>query len=314
MKRSGLFFILLYTSIFSFAQDPHFSQYQNTRSYLNPAMVGTDSSLVLSAGYRLQWPNAAGPYSTFHFSADNYFRFLRGGLGLNFLHDNEGNGTITTTRFELNYAPHIELFKHKLSVQPAIGIAYFQKEINWEKLVFVDEIDARRGFVYDTQEVPGTTKKSNLDLSAGIFIYSSKYYGGIAIHHINQPDEGFVGPSKLPIKTTLHVGANLSFKKDIKHKFIFSPNLLYLHQQDFQELLAGINLKLKWIVLGASYRNQDAFIINAGIQFRLFKLAYSYDNTVSSLKNITRGCHEAQMIWFIKSHKKVCDFKTIRMI
>lgn len=315
MKRSVLFFILFSTCVSYFAQDPHFSQYQNTRSYLNPAMVGTDSTLTLSTGYRLQWPGISGSYSTFHFSLDNYFRFLKGGLGIDYLHDVAGMGAFTTTRVDINYAPHIELFNHKLVLQPAIGLAYFQKSIDWTKLTFGDMIDERRGFVYNTNEVPGQNKKSNIDLSAGIFIYSSKFYGGIAVHHINQPDEGLIGPSKLPLKITLHTGANLTFKKDKNHNFILSPNLLYMQQQDFWELAPGVNAKYKWVVLGINYRNQDVFIVNAGIQFWLFKLEYSYDYTVSKLTNkATGGSHEIQMLWFIKSHKKPCSFKTIRLI
>ncbi len=315
MKRSILSFILLFITISFFAQDPHFSQYQSTRGELNPAVTGIDSTLAISTSYRLQLPNIGGSYSTFHFSADKYFRFLRGGLGINFLNDKEGNGAITTTRIELIYAPHFELFKHKIVFQPAFGMAYFQKTLDWSKLNFGDMIDERRGFVYQTQEVPGTSKKQNIDLSAGLFIYSSKYYGGIAVHHINQPDEGFIGPSRLPLKITLHTGANLSFRKDEKKYFILSPNLLFIKQQDFQEYMPGIKVKYKWAVLGINYRNEDAFIVNTGVQFRLFKLEYSYDYTVSKLTNkATGGSHEIQMTWFLKSHKKFFAGKTIRMI
>ncbi len=49
------FYFLLYICLNNTkAQDPIFSQNLLTRTYLNPAIAGTDSTLVISAGHRLQ--------------------------------------------------------------------------------------------------------------------------------------------------------------------------------------------------------------------------------------------------------------------
>ncbi len=312
MKQLILSFAFLFSSIFLIAQDPHFSQYNTSRIYTNPAFTGTDSALVLTTGYRMQWPNIDGGYKTFHFSADQYVRFLRGGFGINYINDNEGNGLIVNNRLDVNYAPHYELFKHKLVLQPAISISYFQKRIDWSKLTFGDQIDPQSGFVYNTNEVQRLYSKSGIDFSAGLLVYSNKFYGGFAAHHLSQPDEGFMGISKLPMRLTMHTGANLNFNTK---NLIISPNILIVKQEDFQIFLPGINAKYKWAVFGLSYRNQDAFIINAGFQNRFLKIAYSYDYTVSKLTNkATGGTHEIQMAWFLHYQKKVCKIKTIRMI
>lgn len=145
-----------------------------------------------------------------------------------------------------------------------------------------------------------------------MLVYSNEFYGGFAAHHLSQPDEGFMGISKLPMRLTMHTGANLNFKT--KH-FIFSPNILFVKQEDFQIFLPGISAKYKWAVLALSYRNQDAFIVNGGFQNRFLKIAYSYDLTVSKLTNkATGGTHEIQLAWFLHYQKKVCRIKTIRMI
>lgn len=312
MKQLILSFAFLFSSIFLIAQDPHFSQYNTSRTYTNPAFTGTDSTLVLATGYRMQWPNIDGGYKTFHFSADQYVRFLRGGFGINIMNDNAGNGTLITTRIDINYAPHYELFKHKLVIQPALSISYFKKSIDWSKMTFGDQIDPQTGFVYNTNETQHIASKSGIDFSTGLLVYTNQFYGGFAAHHLTQPDEGFEGISILPIKLTIHTGANLSFKNK---NLILSPNILSIKQQDFQILLPGINAKYKWVVLGLSYRNQDAFIINAGFQSRFLKIAYSYDYTVSKLtNNATGGSHEIQLAWFLHYQKKVCRIKTIRLI
>lgn len=312
MKQLILSFAFLFNSIFLIAQDPHFSQYNTSRIYTNPAFTGTDSTLVLATGYRMQWPNIDGGYNTFHFSADQYVRFLRGGLGINIMNDNAGNGTLITSRIDVNYAPHYELFNHKLVVQPAISIGLFKKTIDWSKLTFGDQIDPQTGFIYNTNENGRLQSKSGIDFSAGLLVYGNKFYGGLAANHLTQPDEGLMGISKLPMKITMHTGANLSFNNK---NLILSPNILSIKQQDFQILLPGISAKYKWAVLGLSYRNQDAFIINAGFQNRFLKIAYSYDYTVSKITNkATGGSHEIQLAWFLHYQKKVCRIKTIRLI
>ncbi len=303
---------LLFSWTFLVAQNAQFSQYNTSRTYTNPAFTGTDSTLVISTGDRMQWTKIDGGYKTFYFSADQYVHFLRGGLGINYLNDNEGNGTIITSRIDINFASHFELFKHKLVVQPAISTAYFQKKINWGKLTFGDMIDERRGFVYNTNEVQKLGSRSGIDFSAGLLVYSTDFYGGIAAHHFTEPNEGFLGNGKLPLKLTFHTGANLRFNTK---NFILSPNILLMKQQDFQMLLPGVGVKYKWAVVGVSYRSQDAFIINAGFQNRFLKIAYSYDYTVSSLTNkATGGSHEIQLVWFFHYQKKVCKIKTLRLI
>lgn len=301
--------IALYTN----AQDAHFSQYNHSKSYTNPAFTGSDSTLNISTAYRIQWPNiTGGGYKTFYFSADNYYRWLRGGLGLNYINDNEINGIFIKQRIDFNYAPHFELFKHKLTIQAGLQLSYFQNKVDWSKLVWGDMIDERRGFVYNTTEVRGQGKKRNMDISTGILLYSNHFYGGIAVHHLTQPDEGVMGPSKLPIKYTIHTGANLNFSTP---SLTLSPNFLFMKQNFSAMLLPGISAKYKMFALGISYRNQDACIATVGFQSSFLKIAYSYDYTVSKLTNkSTGGSHEMQVTWFIRYRKKVCGIKTLRLI
>ncbi|MES2592309.1 MAG: PorP/SprF family type IX secretion system membrane protein [Bacteroidota bacterium] len=310
MKYPLILVMFLLGGTFLIAQDAHFSQYNASRIYTNPAFAGTDSTLVLSKAYRLQWPNINGAYRTFYISADQYVRFLRGGLGFTYLNDNAGGGALITNAIEINYAPHFEFFDHKMVIQPAIGFGYIQKKLDWSKLTFGDMIDARRGFTSNSNEIPSSSNKSNMDISAGLLIYTTRFYGGIAAHHLTQPDEGFLGPSQLPRKITVHAGANLNFKN-----FLFSPNILIMKQKMFQMVLPGITAKYKWAVLALSYRNGDAFIINPGFQNRFLKIGYSYDFTTSKLTNeITGGTHELQLTWFLHYQKKINSIKTLRLI
>jgi type IX secretion system PorP/SprF family membrane protein len=170
----------------------------------------------------------------------------------------------------------------------------------------------RSGFIYETRGAVGYSKKDYFDLNAGLFLYTKSVYGGIAAFHLTQPDEGFVYPSELPMKFAFNAGANFNLSDD---KVVLSPTILYMKQQDFNMIMPGVTAKMGFVVLGISYRNDDAFNTKAGVQFKSFKAGYSYDYTISAgLRNNTGGSHELQLSWFIDNKKKSSKIKTIRMI
>jgi type IX secretion system PorP/SprF family membrane protein len=125
-------------------------------------------------------------------------------------------------------------------------------------------------------------------------ISTDKYYIGGAVHHITEPDEGLLGSSKLPRKFTLHAGGNIPLHRNDKSTYL-SPNILYMQQQDFHELLLGMYVKKDAIVGGLWYRNSDSFIILLGVEQGLVKIGYSYDVTISKLTNATAGSHELSL-------------------
>ncbi|CAN5373735.1 hypothetical protein BH10BAC1_BH10BAC1_03860 [soil metagenome] len=315
MKKVLISIFCLLSILTSYCQDANFSQYNNSRLNTNPAFTGTDSTLVIAMNGRLQWPNLASPYQAINFSADKYIRAIRGGLGINYLYDYQMQGAYIKRRVDFNYAPHFELFKHKLALVPAFQISYFQINLDFSKLTYGDQIDPRRGFIYNTNEVPGVRKRSNVDISAGLLLYSNHFFGGVAFHHLTQPDEGMIGPGILPLKITIHGGANLVFKNDSSKNFILSPTLLYMQQQDFHMLLPGITAKYKCVSLGVGYRRKDAFITTLAFQNRFLRVGYSYDYTTSQLENKnTGGSHEIGLTWFADFRKRNTTIKTLRLI
>ncbi|MFL5764494.1 MAG: PorP/SprF family type IX secretion system membrane protein [Bacteroidia bacterium] len=313
MKKQTLFVIMFFSCRILFAQDPHFTQYNNARTYTNPAFTGCDSTLNLSANYRDQWP-AVNAYQSFLFSADKYVRCFKGGVGINFLQDSEMGGVITTSRVDLNYAAHIELCKHRLVIQPGIQVSCFQRHIDLSKLTFGDMIDERRGFAYSSNEVPERDARSVTDFSAGLLVHAKWIYGGIALMHFTEPDQGIFSVSKLPAKLVVHAGANIEVGNK-NGAGILSPNILYMRQGDSYMFLPGLILKIRSISVGFSYRSEDAVIGTLAFQNRHLRVGYSYDYTVSKLTNkATGGSHEIGITWFVNFKKSVCTRNTLRLI
>jgi type IX secretion system PorP/SprF family membrane protein len=312
LKRLVLILCVLFSVVFSeqaFAQDPEFTQFYANPLYLNPAFAGTARCPRINLNYRNQWPAISGTYVTYSASYDQHFDALGGGLGLIVMNDKAGRGTLTTTNVAAMYSYQLNI-NREFSMKFGFQAAYFQKSIDWSKLTFGDMIDERRGFVYNTNEVPGRSSKSNVDLSAGVLGYSKRYFFGAAFHHLTQPDEGLIGPSKLPMKITAHAGAVLPIG-DKSNQTSISPNVLYQKQQDFQQLNLGVYVNKGSIVGGLWYRNQDSFIALIGITQNHFKIGYSYDVTVSKLTNATAGSHEVSFSLQFECKPKKKKFRTV---
>ena len=292
-----------------FAQDPEFTQFYANPLYLNPAFAGTARCPRVCFNYRNQWPGISGTFVTYSASYDQHIDEIGGGIGLIMTNDRAGQATINTTNISGIYSYQLNVSR-EFSIKMGLQATFMQKSVDWTKLNFGDMIDPRRGFIYNTNEVPGVTNKPNVDFSAGVLGYSRKYFFGFAVHHITEPDEGFLGTSKLPMKYTGHAGAVIPLGGKYSESSI-SPNILFQKQQDFQQLNLGIYITKGPIVGGVWYRNADSFILLVGFQQDLFKFGYSYDVTISKLTNATAGSHELsfQMQFQCKPKKK--KFRTI---
>lgn len=191
---------------------------------------------------------------------------------------------------------------------------FVMKFLDWNKLTFGDMIDPRRGFIYQTGDVPRGGRKGFLDISAGMVGFTKNFYFGFAAHHLNTPNESMIiGNSPLPMRFTAHAGADIPLgKKSVYgNKVSISPNILFRYQQGFMEMNLGTYIKYDMFTFGSWFRNRDAFILLFGLQFNQFKLGYSYDVTVSRLTNQSGGSHEISLGMTLKCKDKKINFRTI---
>ncbi|MEZ4756210.1 MAG: type IX secretion system membrane protein PorP/SprF [Flavobacteriales bacterium] len=280
------------------AQDPQFTQFYANPLYLNPAFAGTARCPRVVMNYRNQWPALTGTFVTTSASFDQHVDGIMGGLGLIVMHDQAGKGTLNTTTVSGIYS-YQQAISRKFSMKVGFQATYFQKSLDWSKLTFGDQIDPRRGFIYQTQDVPRGGTVGNADFSAGVLGYSDVFFVGFAAHHLTQPNESLiVGESRLPMKITAHGGAAIPLGMNGKYgeaRTRISPNILYQQQAAFRQLNIGMYVDHGPITAGVWYRTRDSFIALIGFQTEKFKFGYSYDITTSKLTTATAGSHEISM-------------------
>jgi type IX secretion system PorP/SprF family membrane protein len=310
MNRYVLFLVAALTAVLSDlkAQDPQFTQFYANPLYLNPAFAGTARCPRIALNYRNQWPNVTGRYVTQSFSGDAHFDALAGGAGILITNDDQAYGTLKTINASFLYS-YQAVISREFSLKFGIQATYLQKSLDRSNLTYGDMIDARRGFVWNTNEPMPSNRKSNADFSVGMLGFSKRYFFGFAAHHINRPDEGLLGESRLPTKLTAHGGIIFPLEKG--NESYISPNVLFQAQQKFRQLNLGLYYVKGPIVAGLWYRTNDAVIALVGLQNKNFKFGYSYDVTVTDLAGRTAGAHEISVQMQLECKTKRKKYRTI---
>lgn len=306
-----IFSIVFYS--FCFGQDPNFTQFYSNRLYLNPAFAGTAKCPRLTLNYRNQWPGVDNSFITYSASFDQQIDAISGGLGVQIMRDQAGEGVLNSTSAAFMYSYQFSV-NRKFSIRAGFQATVFQKSIDVSNLRFGDMIDSRRGFVYQTQEQIKDDKVIYPDFSFGMIGFSKKLYFGFAVHHLTAPDEGFLDLAILERRITGHFGAKIpfGFRND---DMSWSPNIIVQKQGGATELNIGTYISKGPLVIGAWYRattnNRDAIVALLGIEGNEYKIGYSYDYTTSPLNGQTGGSHEISLSYIFPCKVKKVRFETI---
>jgi len=320
MKKIIIGLLVLVVNATTFGQDPEFTQFYANPIYLNPALAGTHGCPRVNINYRNQWPSISGAFVTNSVSYDQFVNVLQGGVALMVTNDMAGKNTINWSTVNLAYSYHLQVSR-KFTMLFGAQATWNQKFLNWSKLTFGDQIDPRRGFIYQTGDLPrgslldnGWGTRGFFDVSAGIVGYSKNFYFGFAAKHLNTPQETLIlGNSSMPMRFTGHMGANIEFGKGSQYANVtsISPNIIYTYQDGFMQLNLGTYIKYGAFTAGAWWRARDAFILTVGIDAGTFRFGYSYDITISPLTNASGGSHELSMGFNFNCKEKPKRFRTI---
>ncbi|MBE0651451.1 MAG: PorP/SprF family type IX secretion system membrane protein [Bacteroidales bacterium] len=303
------------------AQDVDFSQFFNNPTYFNPAYVGLTKGLKVRMNYRRQWTGLSGDYHAYDFSADIADRNIpgAGGIGIIATSDLQGLGLLKTSM--VGIIPAVRIPINSFSVfQVGALISIISRQINWNNLVFSDQLDPRLGNIGPSSfPVPGSSPITFPDFTIG-GIYQMQLNNlvgtfGFAVHHITQPNQSFLQDvAPLPREYVAHAdvvidlarhGGFYSRARDIK----INPGIFYKQQSTMSLLTFGANAYISNIYFGIWYKDQifsqkgfGNFVWLAGVnvpfsQYNRMKVMYSFDMNVLHNTNFTGPSHEISLIF-----------------
>ncbi|MBT3173331.1 MAG: type IX secretion system membrane protein PorP/SprF [Lentimicrobiaceae bacterium] len=298
-----ILFLAVITCTVAKAQDPEFSQFYANPLYLNPAYAGSVDCGRLGLNYRNQYPSLANAYVTYNVSYDQSLPSISSGFGLLVMNDAQGDGGLVRTSAALFYSYNLTV-SSSINVRFGVKGAYYQEKLNWNKFIFASQIDPTTGNIDPNSGEPPPTKDNitTVDFAVGaVMSYSDLFFVGIAVDHLTQPSLSFYdnSDSKLPMKVTVNAGAmiNASSRGDL----LISPNVLYMQQENFHQLNAGLYINKYPFVVGGWFRhnfqNPDAVVALVGLTYNNLRVGYSYDFTVSQVGSKAGGAHEISFAW-----------------
>jgi len=316
-SRYILFIFLSAWSLTASAQDHIYSQFFNAPLYLNPSLTGQfEGDIRMNMLYRNQWSGLSGTLSYINASADLNIPNFGGGIGLQFNRSSEGTAFLVKNNIAASYSYSVGSDDFVLSF--GIQAGFTNRQINWNKLVFSDQIDNRLGYIPGSisgAQLPDMANKFFFDPAAGINLVYGSFMAGLAMHHINEPDESFSGAqAKLPRRIT----ANASYRLPLSRNYNYGsddgsyliPSVVYYKQGNVSSMSAGAQFKYKGVNTGLWYRTAgeggpDAIVVS--LIFDIFsggrsrngeklRLGISHDATTSKINYTnTNGTTEASV-------------------
>jgi len=334
--RHLFFFILSFTTSFTWGQDPHFSNFNNNKLYYNPAYAGIDYGIRLNMAYRRQWPNIPSKFQTFYTGFDESVRIARGlgGFGLTLVSNTEGEGSLQNYTIGIPIAARIPIASKsliQLGVMPAIAF----NSINWNRFIFSGQLNPYYGNIYPSGFVPPDaemSKKSYVDIFniGSVFRYensspqanSSKFYRkfeiGLSGFHLSEPNQSFTN-SDAPLFAIFVLFTSYTASVSLKSAGVLfvEPSFLCESQWEMFSYMLGVRTSLveSNIDFGIWLRNKDIKLENTSAIVVLFAYRFllnkesntilttslSYDITTSKLVDASRGSPEITVSLALKN-------------
>ncbi len=319
MKKAGCFFLvnmkavmkkiyfvlvlsLLYFSNGHAQQDPNYTQYMYNQSVVNPAYAGSKEGLSSGVLYRSQWAGLDGAPKTGTFFMHSPVG-KNVGLGVSFISDKIGPVEENNLYADFSYTLNLG-GEHKLALGVKAGASFHSVGLY---------SDIGNGFVPDASDNAFSENTNNtfLNIGAGLFYYTNKYYLGFAVP--NMLDATYLevtdnGQAYSYGTDTQHYFLTGGYVFDLSENTKFKPSFLVKSAFDAPtsfDLSANFLFFDKFEV-GATYRLEDSFggLVNFAVLPNV-RVGYAYDHIVSDLNVTTAASHEFMLLFDLNFTKKV---------
>lgn len=281
--------------------EPMFSQYTFNEIFINPAYAGSHEALSFSSVYRKQWVNIEGAPTTKTFTAHSHLFNSKVGVGLTAYQDDIG--VASQTGFFGNYAFRIKMNKGTFSLGLLGGFSGYQ-----ERLTEVKTNDnGDRKFAANTPMVFAP------NFGFGTYYYTRKFYIGLSVPRmmtnkliINQYSQVERVDGSLSVED-LHYFLASGIILDINPLVKLRPSMMIKGVKnapiEYDANLSALLYTALWV--GGGYRSGDSWNLLTALQVNpQLRIGYSYDYTITKLKDFAGGSHEFSLNYVMKFNSK----------
>ncbi len=297
----------LFCATFSWAQQfTQLTQYMNNQMTYNPAYVGSKEDVNVEVGLRMQWLGIEGSPATQVVGVHMPVAGISSGIGLNIV--NDLLGAERNTSLMLSYA-----YRAKLGANARLGVGFniggIQKGLDGNKLRssngdYVGGIDHADDFI-----PTGSVSALAIDAGLGVYLETDRLTLGLSAQKLLEPTVSFSNPAggNLDIPYNRHFFFFGSYELEIGNILLYPSLLLKSDLVKLQGEISAVAAFGDVFKAGLAFRgfepeSFDAVSILAGMDIsRQFTLMYSYDLTLSALRDASSGSHELSVHYKIQN-------------
>ena len=332
--RLVLLFMLLLCGLKIYAQDVTFSHFLYAPAYYNPAATGIDRGLLATFNYRRALTYLPSKFETFAVGLDQSLHDTElkglGGIGLFVINNKEGEGNLNTISIGLPISGRVELTE-QWTLQAGIAPVIYQKTINWDRLVFSDQLNPYYGIDHNIQSaalLDAIPRVNFFDFDVGLWaryesdpsqqanVLNDVLDIGISIQHIPEPNQSFfTQKSKLPSKYVFMARYSHSLGEYLLLDSKIQPVFMFESQGPMQDFVLGVNYARPGFNVGTFFRREQnslmkfsELIFLTGVDINLnndlfstVRVNYSADFFLSTNKAKGNLSHEISLILHLPS-------------
>ncbi len=296
MKNLFIILLLIITVDASAQQDPQYTHYMYNMNIVNPAYAGSRGTLSAGLLSRMQWVNIDGApqTNTFNIHAPIGHQL---GLGLSFVSDKIGPVTETNVHTDVSYTLDFD-GDMKLALGIKAGASFFNG--NLSTLLAPDGTIGQDALLRDN------ISKTFLNIGIGAYFYTEKYYVGVSVPNMLK-DPHFDNSNIAKASEEMHSFLTGGYVFEINKKLDIKPSVMFKLAPN-APISWDLSLNALWqkkFEAGLSYRFDDSLdVLLAYLVSRDFRVGYSYDYSLSRLKEFNSGSHEVFLQYDLNFSKR----------
>ncbi len=305
-------------SILSFstlnAQNLQFRQAFAQRTLSNPGLIGTGilndaHAARISSGTRAQWLGLGKRLFSQALSIDapigkTNAAYSAGVFTTDLISGSEGKSKYSHISAHLGYAYDLKIGKNTY-LKTGLMTQFSSLSFGTERFFWEDQINAANtGFVNPTEEPNASLTKNVFHASAGMMLYGTKGFIGVAAFNINEPDISFFeeGGQKIPLNIQLQAGYSL-YQSEAGMQIMPTVYYMILPESHSRSLmLNGLkdNFRMGIGIQNTAAYSQQAYALNYyfGARYDRYYVAYSNDWNLSVKNSGLPLTHEISIIIF----------------
>lgn len=283
--------LVIFSKLLVAQQDPLYSMYMFDKMLINPAYTGSSNWAVGTLKYRKQNTGLEGSPTTQTFNFHSPITKRHIGLGVKVINDKIA--IMSNLNASLLYSYHLNFGGGKLSVGLETGIV--SRKIDYSELILSTEID---------NSIPaGVSSAIVPDVSWGMYYQKKQFYAGFSQAHLIKSNfnDNTVNESQSHLYNHMYLLSGAVF--DITKKVALEPSFL-LKMVTAAPIQLDLNAMFYYddrFGAGIQYRTGDAIVAIVKINImEQFRIAYSYDISISGLSNVAGSSHELIISYGIK--------------